>query len=343
VVSLASGCTSHTLTPLTTAADMAPTASGGGQAGEPQFDYPRTVVPFENHVIGRGASPEYTLRELVIPSLGDNGQDANVIGGSFFRSELEGPRPLVILLPIFARYTYPSKKMSTYIQRHSRGAIHVLDVRGESFLFDWEQANVETDEDRFLELFREGVERERTFVVDIRRLVDWAEQQPEIDGSRVALMGFSRSAIVAATAATQEPRLAATVVIMGGVHQHQIMARCTGPRTSEVREHVEETFGWDQDELEDRLRPIFSVVDAANYPGRVDPATVLVIEAGKDTCIPEEARRALWETMGRPEKITFNYGHKTAFISMTPLGGSWMCRKAWEFLEGRLLEDRNGG
>jgi hypothetical protein len=152
-------------------------------------------------------------------------------------------------------------------------------------------------------------------------------------------MGFSRSAIVAAAAATQEPRLAATVLIMGGVHSNEIVARCDGKRTKAVQNHVAEAFGWSSAELEDRLRPVFHGVDAATYPGRVDPASVLIFEAGRDRCIGERPRNDLWVTMGRPLKYTLNYGHRIAFFSMTPLGGSWMCRKTWDFLEERLLGD----
>ncbi len=131
---LAIGCTSHTTTPLRTAADLAKVESGSAGASDAPFQYARSPVPFDNHNVGQGASPEYSLRDLTIPSIGDNAQADGLITARYFRSELPGPRPLVIILPIFARHTYPSEKMCQYIQRHSRGEIHVLDVQGENFL-----------------------------------------------------------------------------------------------------------------------------------------------------------------------------------------------------------------
>ena len=146
-----------------------------------------------------------------------------------------GPRPLVIVLPIYARFTYPSEKVGTFVQRHSDGEFHVLEVEGKNFLINWYSAADTDNEEQFLDLFRQGAEAERIVITDLRRLIDWAGQQPEIDGNRVAVVGFSRSAIVAGTLATQEPRLAATVLVVGGAHPHTIIARCGGKRTSAVQ------------------------------------------------------------------------------------------------------------
>jgi dienelactone hydrolase len=339
VVSLAlaaaAGCTSHTLRPANTTADRLRIAQHGSTA-DAVYRYTPVEVPFDNHLIGRGRTPDYTERELTIPSVGDNGQDGGIVRARYFRSELEGRKPLVIVLPIYARFTYPSRRMATFLQKRSRGAVHVLDVEGRRFLIDW-PALIETDRpDRFLDIFRRGIEREQNVVVDIRRIIDWAEQRPEIDGSRVALIGFSRGAIVAGIVATQEPRLAATVLMMGGARPHEIIARCDGKRTSKVRRNAERSFGWDADELEQRLAELFEPVDAASYPGRVDPDSVLIFEATRDECIPESARTALWEAMGRPTTYEMHYRHRMAFAAITPLGGSWLCHRTWDFLRERF-------
>jgi len=333
---LTSGCTSHIRTPLVRTGDRYD-PTGLEASLNPAFEYPKAEVGSTNHVIRQGATPGYELRELQIPSIGENAQAENLIGARFFRSLEPGPRPLVIVLPIWARYTYPSRKMCRYIQKHSGGGVHVLDVQGVRFLIDWEELAATTDEDEFMERWRMAAERERVTMVDIRRLLDWAEQHPDIDGSRVAILGFSHSAIIAGTVVTQEPRLAAAVLVMGGAHPHRIIARCRGKRTSAVQKNAENAFGWGREEFEKRLEPVFRTVDAASYPGRVDPNDVLILDSGRDKCIPESCRDALWDALGRPERISFNYGHRMSFLSMTPLGGSWMCRRIWDFLETRLL------
>jgi dienelactone hydrolase len=301
------------------------------------FDYPRAEVPVSNHMLGRGKNSRYQLRRLEIPSIGDNGQNGDLITARYFQSTKSGPRPLVIVLPIWAKFTYPSRKISSYLQNDSNGGVHVLDVQGEDFLVDWAKLAEAPDEASFIELWEVAAERERVTMVDVRRLVDWAHQRPEIDGSRIALIGFSHGAFVAGTVATQEPRLAATVLVMGSAHPNEIIAHCIGDRTTMLQDKVAQNFGWTRDDFAARLEPIFRGVDPATYPGRVDPRRVLIFEAGRDHCAPEPSRTALWETMGRPERIILNYGHRRAFLSMTPLGGSWMCREIWEFLQGWLI------
>jgi len=294
-------------------------------------------VPFANHVEGSGATSMYELRLLEIPSIGENSQKDNLITAKYYRSTLPGTHPLVIILPIWGSFTYPPRKFTSSFQRRSNGAVHVLHVQGDDFLANWSGIIAATDESEFLELWREAVDRQRVTIVDTRRLIDWAEQRPEIDADRVALIGFSLGAFVAGTIATQEPRLAATVTVMGGSHLNSVIATCDGKRATRVQATAK-SFGWDREELEAQLEPIIRVVDAANYPNRVDPKTVLIIEANRDNCIPEKSREDLWLALGKPERISMNYDHAPAFYSMTPIGFSWMRRRIWEFLEPRLLE-----
>jgi len=332
---VAAGCfTSHVRTPYTDAGDVQ-----GSRSFEtaPPFTYEKVDVPFTNHVAGTGVSSQYELRLLEIPSIGDNGQQDNLVTAKYYRSTLPGSHPLVIVLPIWGSYTYPPRKFSSSIQRRSNGAAHVLHVQGDTHLADWSGLVAATDESEFLELWREAVERQRVTIVDVRRLIDWAEQRPEIDADRVALIGCSLGAVVAGTIATQEPRLAATVTVMGGSHLHSVLASCDGKRATIVQEKAE-SFGWSREEFEAQLEPIMSVVDAAEYPDRVDPRRVLIIEANRDKCVPEEAREDFWLALGRPERISMDYDHAPAFYSMTPIGLSWMRRRIWEFLEPRLLE-----
>ena len=323
------------MTPAGAPADQS-VADGEAWSPDPRYRYAHQKIEFENHVLGRGATADYSERMLTFPSVGDNGQVGNEVRARYLRSELTGPRPLVIVLPIYARFTYPSRKMAKFLQKKSEGEVHVLDVEGNDFLIDWVSLAETDDEETVLELFRQGIERERITVIDIRRLIDWAEQRPEIDATRVGLVGFSRSAIVAGIVATQDERLTATVLMMGGAHPDQIIARCDGIRTSAVHENVQRQFGWDQDEFESRIHDLFAVVDSANYPDRVDPATVVIFEAGKDECIPESSREALRETMGQPLVYSIDRKHRRAFLDITPLGGNWLCHRTWDFLQDRF-------
>ena len=336
VTMAATGCyTGHVRTPYTDAGDLQELRSF---ETAPAFRYEKTDVPFTNHVEGTGATSMYELRLLEWPSIGNNSQKDNLVTARYYRSTLPGPHPLVIVLPIWGSFTYPPRKLSASIQRRSNGAVHVLHVQGDTHLANWPGIIDAADESEFLELGREAVERQRVTIVDVRRLIDWAEQRPEIDADRVALIGCSLAAFIAGTIATQEPRLAATVTVMGGSHLSSVIANCDGKRATRVQATAAGRFGWDREELEAQLAPIMSVVDPANYPNRADPRSVLIIEANRDKCVPEKSREDLWLALGKPDRISMNYDHAPAFYSMTPIGLSWMRRRIWEFLEPRLLD-----
>jgi len=336
VTLIATGCyTGHVRTPYVDAGDVQ-----GQQSFEtaPAFTYEKSDVPFTNHVEGTGNTSLYELRHLEIPSVGDNNQPDNLVTASYYRSTVPGSHPMVIVLPIWGTYTYPSRKMSKFIQRHSNGRAHVLHVHGEKYFVNWDELETAPDEDRYLEVWRESTGHQGVTVIDTRRLLDWAEQQPEIDADRVALIGFSFGATVAGSILTQEPRFAAAALVMGGAQQHKIIAYCAGWRLTAARERVARDFGWSADDLEGLLEPIMSGVDAANYHGQVDPRNVLIVDASRDDCMAGECRESLWDTLGRPERISMNYTHKKSFYSFTPIGFNWMRYRIWEFLEPRLLE-----
>jgi dienelactone hydrolase len=279
----------------------------------------------------------YRVLRLSFPSVG-NGEMVTV---DYHQSTLPGRHPVVVVLPIWGRYVYPSNAVTRTLRKRSNGAVHVLNLLDDGFLTDWPALETAPDEEAFTAIFTAGAENERNTVIDIRRLVDWAETRHEIDREAIGLVGFSHSAIIAPTIAAAEPRIAASVLIMGGAHPHRIVARCAGPRMTAVQQRAASAFGWDRDYLERVLEPIYAAIDPANYPGDIDPASVLIFEAGRDTCIDEVARTALWEAAGRPQRWVINTSHKRAFLTMTPFNLNWMRKRIWSFFEARLLSERN--
>ena len=191
-VFVATGCyTSHVRTPCVDANEVQLTRA---VETDSSFAYEKGMVPFTNHLQAAGANSLYEHRFLEIPSVGDNNQPDNLITASYYRSIVPGSHPMVLVLPIWGTYTYPSRKTAAYIQRHAEGQAHVLHVHGENYLVDWDGLDAAPDGESFLELWREAIERQRVTVIDFRRLVDWAEQRPEIDAGRVGIVGFSFAA-----------------------------------------------------------------------------------------------------------------------------------------------------
>ncbi len=325
------GCVSYTTTPGPP--DSAAVQLAGTSSSAPVFQYEQTPVPFENDMLDEEATRNYQVRHIHFPSIGDNRQRRDQVTGKYYESRHPGKRPLVIVLPIFGGHVYPSQNTTLYLKRISEGEVHVFRMLGEQNLTDWWALKHASDQESFMELWEATVQAERNTIIDIRRTIDWAQARPEVDPERIAVIGFSRGAIMAAVATANDGRLAATVLVMGGAHPHQALAACPMLKGEGVQKKVRKEYGWSLEEFAERLEPLYFDLDPANYPDRVDPRRILIVEAAKDDCIPAGAREALWLAMGQPQRILIPYGHKKAFLSMTPVGNKWLQKEIWGFLQ----------
>jgi dienelactone hydrolase len=331
-----SSCATRTHVAYDAATARVDPAADAATRPDPRFVYESEPIDADNQLTAEGA--RYEIRRLRFPSIGSNGQPGDLVTVDYHRSRLPGAHPVVIVLPIWGRQVYPSNAVTRTLRKRSNGTVHILNVMGESFLIDWPALGAAADETQFIELWADGAQNEINTVIDTRRLIDWAVNQPEIDGDHIGLIGFSHGAMLAPTIAIQDPRITALVLVMGGAHPQTVIAQCRGARTEGVQIWAEERFGWSRTEMEERLEPLYDPLDPARYPDRVDPEQVLIIEAGKDECVPRSCRDDLWEAMGRPERTIINATHRHAFYTMTPLNLNWMRKRIWDFLESRLLE-----
>ena len=307
-------------------------------APDPVFDYSRQASAVTIRVLDGEETETHRVKRLSFPSIGENGQQGGLVTATYFQSKLPGPKKLVIVLPIWGSYTYPSDVIATGLRDHGRGQTNVLNVRGKTHIFDWEGLVKTPGKDAFLGMWERMASRVGTQIIDLRRLIDWAETQPEIDSKRIGVIGFSHGGIFAALLTLQEPRLAATALIMGAAHPNIVIATCEVSGLQKVQESVKTRFGWSSEDYADALEPIFRPYDPASYPGRADPSRVLVIDSYFDTCVPEAAREALWEVMGKPGRISIFESHKGGFLALTPLAGNWMRGRIYEFFD-RALEN----
>lgn len=299
------------------------------------FDYEKSSIHPSNHVEQKLETKHYRVRSLSFPSLGDNGQRGNLVKALYYQSKLPGKKKLVIVLPIWGTSTYPSRKITKSLLRYSRGDINVLRILGEDFLFDWAAMRAAASEAALIAVAERMVERVRTHVRDVRRAIDWAEAQPGVDADRIGLIGFSMGAIVGSLIAANEPRIAATVLAMGGANTHEMLANCFG-RAKETREAIMARLGWTKEAFEEKLARPLMPINAARFAGSVNPDRVIIFEAERDRCIPKSSREALWQAMGQPQRVSLANGHKMAFLAMTPLGFNTMRRKIYDFLEETL-------
>ena len=288
-----------------------------------------------------GETGDYWIRSLTLPSVGENGQDGNLVTARYYKGKGLGAKPLVIILPIWGKYTFPSNTLADLVMERSRGHVDLLQVLGENTLFDWEGTAEAPNEAVFLAEMDRMVGRMVNTVVDLRHLVGWARKQPGIDPDRIAMVGFSIGAIVTSLTLAHEPRLGAGALVMGGADLHLALSSCGG-RLGSMREAITERFGWTVEEYRDKIEALLAPINPARHPGKIDPRRILIVEAAHDTCLPEPGRERLWQAMGRPERISYLYDHKMAFMSMTFLGGNNLQEQVYGFFERVFQPERPG-
>jgi hypothetical protein len=286
----------------------------------------------------RSAPPGYSGHWLRFASSEINGQRDNMVEARYFQSSVDPARskPLLIVLPIWATHTFPSTIVAGSYARHTGGEAHILWLQGDEPLFDWFHLAGLDNEAEFVATAELSAERFRGVAVDIRRLLDWAETRPEIDGGRIAIVGFSMSALVAANVAGNDPRIHTAVYMVGGAYPWDMMAEC-GVVVAYMRENVKESLGWSQQEFRNFFRLRLAMGDPARWRGRYRPENTLIIEAEADDCVPPASREAFWHATGRPERILFPYNHWQPFLALTPVGGNVLIHDIFDFLDRKLF------
>ena len=269
-------------------------------------------------------------------SVGDNGQHGSLVTARYYRSKTPGTKPLVIVLPIWGVHTYPSNSIAKNLRSRSVGVINNLQVDGDHTLFGWTAIAKAQTEKAFHRQLAQSIDRFINTVIDIRRIVDWAEAQSDVDPDRIALVGFSMGAIVGSVAPANEPRIDAAVLVMGGADLHEALAVCDGRRMGYARKRIVERFGWTIDQFKKQIETPLARIEPARFARLIDPRRVLIIEAAEDSCLSAQGRKRFWNAMGRPERVIYLYDHQTAFLAMTVLGGNSLQRKIQGFLRKAL-------
>ena len=144
--------------------------------------------------------------------------------------------------------------------------------------------------------------------VNLRRTVDWAASLPGVDPRRIGVLGVSRGAIATALVAQTWPELSSVIVLgtadLTGLFRDSDFRVIEKMRTREL----ERTKG-DLDAAVARAAKVLGPVDPASYPGRLDPARTLLINARWDHVFPKPQALALRQAAGGARQEWLPCGH----------------------------------
>lgn len=260
------------------------------------FDVP--LQPLEPRVGAVKRRGTYTVRRLTFSSVlhapGVEPVEA------FLYLPREGNRfPLVLLLPI-TRGDYFSKGFAVYFAEQGYACVRFRSQGDIGRLYGSPVG---------LPLFRDLL---RARVIDTRRVLNWVLARPDIDGTRVALVGMSHGALVGSVVTAVEPRIRAAALLLGGGDLAAIIRDSHQRSLERIRDSLLADNGLTRDSFHDAVAPTLEDVDPLTYAPLVAPRAVLMINARLDRVIPRRNVEALWRAFGRPELVWLPTGHYTA-------------------------------
>ncbi len=251
----------------------------------------------------------------------------NIAYGEYFLPESGAPFPLLILLhalgdasliPCRALARDLAKRGTAcfllYLPCHSRRTPKVFK---EAEIMPLSAA-------QYLELFE-------TAVADVRTVIDWAQQQADIESRRVAIAGISMGGFVAAIAMGVDKRLSAGVLMLTGGNLEQItwnsrsksVRRMHSGANGQHRQECHRIYAQYPRYLDEVRRSGFENVIPPKECFLFDPITfshylrgrpLLMVNALWDGIVPKRSVLELWKECGKPPIIWLPTTHLGFFL-----------------------------
>jgi dienelactone hydrolase/predicted choloylglycine hydrolase len=156
-----------------------------------------------------------------------------------------------------------------------------------------------------------SVESVRQTVLDVRRAAAWLESRPEVDRTRLGVMGTSLGSFIGCVAAQMEPRFSRVVLLLGG--GGLVDAFYDHPKAEPIRK-LWEALGGTKEKLAQQVAPADPLTCACNLKDR----KVLMFGAKRDDIVPPKCTERLWEACGKPRIIWYDCSHVGAAAFFIP-------------------------
>lgn len=171
-------------------------------------------------------------------------------------------------------------------------------------------------------------------VTAIRMAIDFAKTRTEIKKDAIGLHGISLGAIMGSLTYTIDKRINSAIFMAGGSDFPYVLAHSTQYYVKRYRnarmkaENFKSVY-----DLEQKLRNTLIINPAYFVENRNDSSdnTLLILATG-DTVVPTATQVQLWNILGRPERIDYEYEH----IYMILISAYWEYPKIFEFMKEQL-------
>jgi cephalosporin-C deacetylase-like acetyl esterase len=147
-------------------------------------------------------------------------------------------------------------------------------------------------------------------VLDCRCATSWLCSRPDIDSSRLGLVGTSLGSLVGANVAGAEPRLKNVCLLLpcGGL----VDALYDHPKAKPYMDVISFLGG------KNALKRMIAPADPITYAEQLKNRNVLILAASRDDVLPPSGAKALWEATGKQKIVWFDSTHVGAAAFALP-------------------------
>ena len=230
----------------------------------------------------------YDVYDLRFPSpVVTDVPENNTVHCEYYRCRGNQKRPAVIVLHISDGKFIESRAICHYLATQwFDGLMLKMAYYGPRRPKDPERMRALTQN---LDTLCEGV---RQSAMDARRAARWLGAQPQIDPARISILGTSLGGFVASVASGVDGRFAHSVFVLAGGDLSRVLST-ESREVRSVREAIEAS-GLSPAEVTKKLE----FIEPCTFAGRIDPATVMMVNTRSDPVVPPASAEMLAKAIG---------------------------------------------
>lgn len=258
------------------------------------YAYAPYTGPYETQFLE--ANPRYEIQKISFETEEGPLNQPHRITMEYYRQDRGEKVPVIVVLPILGGRYSITRTFAAHFADEGYAALLVY--RQKSYKKNLGIKNV----DQTL----------KQIVIDHKLVLDWVEQQPELDAERIGLFGVSMGSIKASLLTALDDRVSAAVLgLVAGDIPH-ILTYSSEPGIKKKRNAYMEEHQITRADLFRELKARVEC-DPMIYAEFMDAANIMMILGRFDTVMPYQKGRQLWQKVGKPELITILSGHITAY------------------------------
>jgi dienelactone hydrolase len=258
----------------------------------------------------------FAVRELSLPFAADSANSADSVVFEYYDVAGVERTPVIVLLPVFNGQLAIPRFFARYFANQGWAAVVVTRGRDPLDALTAPAATVESNLRAY------------------RRVLDWVEQEPELDAQRIGVLGVSLGAMDAVMLAALDQRVHSLVIAMAGGDLSYVLTNTNHRRVSRTIDDMAEDLGTSREAIGAKLGAAIELDPLALAP-YIDAERVLMVLTRTDAIIPFEAQEELRVTMGSPEALYLVTGHRPSIVFFPKVRNA-----AFEFFTRQFAEPR---